>query len=62
MGGKCSKHGMRKAYKILVGDHSEDNIKINHTEMRRGVEWIHLAHDTYQWRALTDTIMNLRGP
>jgi hypothetical protein len=26
------------------------------------VDWIDLAHDRYQWRALVNTVMNLRVP
>jgi hypothetical protein len=27
-----------------------------------GIEYIRLAQDRYQWRALVDTVMNLRVP
>jgi hypothetical protein len=27
-----------------------------------GMYWIHLAHDTDQWRALVNTVMNLGIP
>jgi hypothetical protein len=27
-----------------------------------GMEWIHLAQDSDQWRALVNTVMNLRVP
>jgi hypothetical protein len=27
-----------------------------------GVDWIGLAQDRDQWRALVNTVMNLRGP
>jgi len=27
-----------------------------------GVEWIHLAQDRDQWRAVVNTVMNLRVP
>jgi hypothetical protein len=27
-----------------------------------GVDWIHLAHDTEQWWAFVDTVMNIRVP
>jgi hypothetical protein len=26
------------------------------------VEWVHVALDIYQWRAVVNTIMNLRVP
>jgi hypothetical protein len=56
----------RKAYRILVGKPEGkrprgrprrrwvDNIKIN------GMDWIDLAQDRDQWRALVNTVMNLR--
>jgi hypothetical protein len=28
----------------------------------KGVDWIHLAQDREQWRALVNTVMNLRVP
>jgi hypothetical protein len=27
-----------------------------------GMEWIHLSQDMEQWRALVNTVMNLRVP
>jgi hypothetical protein len=27
-----------------------------------GVDWIHLAQDRYQWRAVVNTVMNLWFP
>jgi hypothetical protein len=27
-----------------------------------GMDWIHLAHDMDQWKALENTVMNLRVP
>jgi hypothetical protein len=42
-----------------------DNIK---TDLREipvgwcGMDWIELAQDRYQWRALVGTVMNLRVP
>jgi hypothetical protein len=63
------------AYRILVGKPEgkrplgryrlgwEDNIK---TDLREigwgGMDWIDLAQDRDQWRALVSTIMNLRVP
>jgi hypothetical protein len=65
----------RHAYRILVGQPEGkrplgrprrrwvDNIKI---DLRKigwdGVDWIDLAQDRDQWRALVNTVMNLRVP
>jgi hypothetical protein len=63
----------RNAYKILVGKQEgkrplgrprrkwEDNIKMGLREIRwGGIDWIDLAQDRDQWRALVNMIMNLR--
>jgi hypothetical protein len=40
-----------------------DNIKIDLRETGRGgVDWIDLAEDEDQWRALVNAVMNLRVP
>jgi hypothetical protein len=40
-----------------------NNIKMNLTEIGWcGMDWIDVAQDMDQWRALVDTIMNLRVP
>jgi hypothetical protein len=40
-----------------------DNIKIDLRKMRwGGMDWIDLAQDRDKWRALVNTIMNLRVP
>jgi hypothetical protein len=66
---------MRKAYKILLEslkgrDHSEDvtvrwedNIKIEPKKLvTGGADSTDLAQDRYRWRALVNTVMNLRVP
>jgi hypothetical protein len=76
MGGVCRAHGgMRNACKILVGKPEgkrelgkrmrrlEFYIKKNRTEIwLDGEDWIHLASDRDQCRALVNTVMNLRVP
>jgi hypothetical protein len=40
-----------------------DNIIIDVREIGSdGVDWIELAQDRDQWRALVNTVMNLRAP
>jgi hypothetical protein len=67
MGGKSN------AYRILVGksegkDHLEDldiggRIILEWISDRMGgIDWIDLAQDRDQWRALVNTVMNLRVP
>jgi hypothetical protein len=65
----------RTAYRILVGKPEGkrilgrprcrwvDNIKMDLKEVGwNGVDWIELAQDMDQWRALVNTVMNLRAP
>jgi hypothetical protein len=41
----------------------EDNIRMDLMEIGwEGVDWIHLAQDRDQWRAVVNTVMNLRVP
>jgi hypothetical protein len=40
-----------------------DNIKINLREINLdGMDWIDLSQDRDQWRAVVNTVMNLRVP
>jgi hypothetical protein len=64
----------RNAYKILVVKPEgtrlgrptrrwEDNIKTDLREIAWGcMDWIYLAQDRDQWRALVNMVMNLRVP
>jgi hypothetical protein len=65
----------RNAYRILVGKPEGkrplggpkhrwvDNIKMDVREIRwDAVDWIDMAQDMNQWRALVNTILNLRFP
>jgi hypothetical protein len=65
----------RNAYRILVGKPGRkrplgrprrrwiDNIEIDLKEIGwDGVDWIDLAEDRDQWRALVNTVMNFRVP
>jgi hypothetical protein len=74
MGGACSTNGEKmNAYKILVRKPEgkrplgrprrrwEDNIKMDLKEIGwGGIDWIDLAQDRDQWRALVNTVMKLR--
>jgi hypothetical protein len=63
------------AYKILAGKPEggrplprsrrrwEDNMRVDFKEtVCEDVDWIHLAQDSDQWRAVVNTVMNLRVP
>jgi hypothetical protein len=60
----------RNAYRILVGKPEgkrplgrPDNIKMDLREIGwDGVEWIDMAQNRDQWRALVNTVLNLRVP
>jgi hypothetical protein len=62
----------RNTYRVLVGKPEEerplgrprrrweDNVKRDLREIGwNGMDWIHLAQGTDQWRALVNTVMNL---
>jgi hypothetical protein len=64
---------MRNASCILVGKPEgmrplgrprrrwEDIMDLRETGCK-GVDWMHLAQDRFRWRALVNTVMNLRVP
>jgi hypothetical protein len=76
MGRALSTNGEnRNLYRILVGKpegerslrrprrRCADNIKMDLREIGwGGMDWIDLAQDRDQWRALVKTVMNLRVP
>jgi hypothetical protein len=73
VGGTCSTHEEgRDVYRVLVRTPEvkrpvgrprrrwEDNIKMDHTEIRiDGENCIQLTQDRIQWRAFVSTVMNL---
>jgi hypothetical protein len=76
MGGPCSTNGeKRNAYRLLVGKPDGkrpirrprrrwvDNIRMDLGEVGLGyVEWIVLARDRNRWRAVVNSVLNLRVP
>jgi hypothetical protein len=76
MGGACSTNGeKRNAYRLLVGKPKGrrsvgrprrrwvDNSRVELVEVGCGdVDWIGLAQDRDRWRALVNSVFNLRVP
>jgi hypothetical protein len=76
LGGTCGTNGeKRNVYRLLVGKPEGkrplgrprrrwiDNIKMNLLEIGLNVvDWIGLARDRYRWRAVVNSVMNLRVP
>jgi hypothetical protein len=76
MGGPCSTKGeKRNAYRLMVGKPEGkrplgrprrrwvDNIRMDVGEVRWGnVDWIGLAQDRNRWRAVVNSVLNLRVP
>jgi hypothetical protein len=60
---------VRNVYTILVGKHEEKRPLArprrrwnDHIKRLEGVDWINLDQDRDRWRALVNTVMNLRVP
>jgi hypothetical protein len=76
MGGSCSTNGREEnAYRLLVGKAEGkrplgrprrrwvDNIRMDVGDVGWGdVDWIGLAEDRNRWRAVVNSVLNLRAP
>ena len=60
-----------EAYRVLVGKPEgigrprrrwEDNIVIDLQDVGRGIDWTDMAQDMDRWRALVNSVMNIRVP
>jgi hypothetical protein len=63
MGGPCSTNGAkRNAYRLLVGK-PEGKRPLGRPRCRWGVvDWIGLAKDRNRWRAVVNSVLNIRVP